>query len=314
MIFFLSTTPTVEARQVVVLLGHHAGMLGRLPADEGAAGLDAALRHAGHDLGDLLGEVLPAGDVVQEEQGLGAAAHHVVDAHGHGVDADGVVLIQQHGDFQLGAHAVGAGDQHRLLHAGKVRGEQAAKPADAGDHPGDHRALDVLFHQFHGLVPRGDVHARGLIAVTVAFHRVLPLPKKLSSFVALTGPRCRSRKICTAFPSRVYAGDGELFAAHHKVHMDDGIVDALGFQLLAAHGVKAGDDLVKAPAQGHVAGGVLIKQGVVDTGCPAGRWGTPPAPGPAHPAWRRLRPWRPCALTGPGPAPPGRRPPGRSQR
>ena len=56
-------------------------MLGRLAADEGAAGLDAALGHAGHDLGNLLGEVLPAGDVVQEEQGPGAAAHPVSYTH-----------------------------------------------------------------------------------------------------------------------------------------------------------------------------------------------------------------------------------------
>ena len=37
-----------------------------------------------------------------------SGADHVVDAHGHAVDADGVVLVQDHGDLQLGAHAVGA--------------------------------------------------------------------------------------------------------------------------------------------------------------------------------------------------------------
>ena len=178
-----------EARQIVIVGSHHAGVFGSLPADEGAAGLNAAFRHAGYDLGDLLRKVLPTGDVVQKEQGLSAAAHHVVDAHGHGVDADGVVLIQQHGDLQLGAHTVGAGDQHRLLHAGKVRGEQAPKPPDAGDHPGDHRALDVLFHQLYGFVPRGHVHARGLIAVTVAFHWVIHSLNSCN--IPLTGPRCR---------------------------------------------------------------------------------------------------------------------------
>ena len=145
-------------------------MLGGFSADESAAGLDAALGNPRHDLGDLLRVILSAGDVIQEEQRLGAAAHHVVDAHGHRVDTDGVVLVQEHGDFQLGANAVGAGNQHRLLHAGQIGSEQASEPADARHHPGDYRALDMLLHQFHRLVSRGDVHARGLIAVAVTFH------------------------------------------------------------------------------------------------------------------------------------------------
>ena len=58
-----------KAGQVVILFRHHTGMLGRFTADERTAGLDAALRHARHNLGDLLGEVLAAGDVIQEEQG-----------------------------------------------------------------------------------------------------------------------------------------------------------------------------------------------------------------------------------------------------
>ena len=43
------------------------GVLGGLAAGEGAAGLDAALGHAGDDGGHLLGHVFADGDVVQEE-------------------------------------------------------------------------------------------------------------------------------------------------------------------------------------------------------------------------------------------------------
>ena len=53
-----------EARQVVVVGVHHAGVLGGLTADEGAARLDAALGHAAHNVRDPLGDVFAAGDVV----------------------------------------------------------------------------------------------------------------------------------------------------------------------------------------------------------------------------------------------------------
>ena len=104
-------------------------MLGGFPADERRAGLDAALRHAAHDLGDFLRHVFAAGDVIQEKQGLRAHADDVVDAHGHGVDADGIVLVHEDGQLDLGAAAVGAGDQNRLLHPGDVQAEAAAEAA-----------------------------------------------------------------------------------------------------------------------------------------------------------------------------------------
>ena len=64
-------------------------MLGHLAADEGAAGLAAALGHAFDELLDVIGIELADRDVVEEEERLGALAHDVVDAHGDEVDADG---------------------------------------------------------------------------------------------------------------------------------------------------------------------------------------------------------------------------------
>ena len=54
---------------------------------------------------------LAAGKVVEEKHGLRAAGDNVVDAHGHQVDAHGVVLVHVKGQLQLGAHAVGARHQ-----------------------------------------------------------------------------------------------------------------------------------------------------------------------------------------------------------
>ena len=145
-------------------------MLRGLAADQRAAGAHAALRNALHDLGDLLGVVLAAGDIIEEEERLRAAAHDVVDTHGDAVDADRIVLVEQHGGDELCADAVRAGNEHRLLHAGKLRLEQAAEAADAGNHAGNRRALHVLLHQLHRFIAGGHVDARGLVAVAKAFH------------------------------------------------------------------------------------------------------------------------------------------------
>ena len=155
-------------------------MLCGLAADERRAGLDAALRHAAHDLGDFFRHVFAAGDVIQKEQGLCAHADDVVDAHGHGVDADGVVLVHEDGQFDLGAAAVGAGDQHRLLHPGNGQAEAAAEAAHVVQTAGVAGAGDVGLHQLHGLVSGGDVHTGGSVAGglgIVVFHDNTPFPE-----------------------------------------------------------------------------------------------------------------------------------------
>ena len=164
-----------ESGQVIVILGHHAGVLGGLAANQGGAGLNAALCHTGHNLGNLFGDVLAAGNVVQEEQGPGTAADNVVDAHGNTVDANGVVLVQQLGDSQLGAYAVGAGDQHRLLHACNGQTKAAAEAAHVIQAALVLGAGNVLFHQLYGPVTGGDVHTGGSVAGrlgVVVFHIV----------------------------------------------------------------------------------------------------------------------------------------------
>ena len=130
-----------EAGQVVIAGGVDVGQDGRLAAQQGAVGLDAA---GGDALDDLLQQgriVLGHGHVVEEEQRLGPAAQGVVDAHRHQVDADRVVPADRHGHLELRAHAVGAGDQHRVLVVpgeelvGEIELEEAGEPAFQGDHP-----------------------------------------------------------------------------------------------------------------------------------------------------------------------------------
>ena len=160
-----------ETGQVVFVLGVEAGHLGGLTAHQRAARLHAALGHAAHDLRHALGHVLAHSHVVQKELGLCAAADDVVDAHGHAVDAHGVMLVHQKGQLELGAHAVGAADQHRALDARHVQLKQATEAADALQHAGNHGAGHVLLHQLNGAVAGGDVHPRGLVACAFALHR-----------------------------------------------------------------------------------------------------------------------------------------------
>ena len=135
----------------------------RLAAYERGARADAALRDARHHFRDALGDIFAAGDVIQEKEGLRAAADDIVDAHGDAVYAYRVVLVQAESVLQLGADAVRAADEHGLLHAGEVEREQPAEPAYIGQRARGHSARDMFLHELDGAVTRGYVHARLLI-------------------------------------------------------------------------------------------------------------------------------------------------------
>ena len=92
-------------------------------------------------LGDVDAE-LAGGVVVEEEQRLGALHDDVVGAHRDQVDADRVVAAGLDRQAQLGADAVGAGDQHRLAVAVQRNLEQRAESAEAAEHFGAQRAFD----------------------------------------------------------------------------------------------------------------------------------------------------------------------------
>ena len=144
--------PDGEAGQVeVVVVGEVAGVLGRLAAEQHALGTQAALVDAGHDVGHLLGLELADHQVVEEEERHGAAGRDVVDAHRHGVDADGAEDAHLAGDHRPWCRRrrcrprAPASLMRRHAH-------DAAEAADALEHE---RVLDraqALLEQPHGFV------------------------------------------------------------------------------------------------------------------------------------------------------------------
>ena len=128
-----------KAGKVVVARLVHARHLGRLAADQRAAGLPAAVGDAGDDRPRGLHVELAAGEIVEEEQRLGALDDEVVDAHGDEIDADRGVPAGVDGDLELGADAVVGGDQDRIAEAGALEVEQAAEAAEIGVRAGPAR-------------------------------------------------------------------------------------------------------------------------------------------------------------------------------
>ena len=120
-----------EAGEVVVAVGVHARHLRRLAADQRAAGLRQPSAMPATTARACVDVELAGGEVVEEEQRLGALHHDVVDAHRHQVDADRVVDARLDRDLELGADAVGAGDQHRIAEARRLQVEQARRSRPA---------------------------------------------------------------------------------------------------------------------------------------------------------------------------------------
>ena len=158
-----------ETRQIVFVLRVEAGHFRRFSADQRTARLDAALRHAGHQLCNSFRHIFAAGNVVQEKQGLRSTADHIVDTHSHAVDAYRVMPVHQEGQAQLRPHTVGAGNQHRLLVALQIQSKQPAEAADVIQAALVFGAGNVRLHQLHRPVSGGNVHTGRLIALGIAF-------------------------------------------------------------------------------------------------------------------------------------------------
>ena len=73
---------------------------------------------------------LAGGQVVHEEQRRGALHGNVVHAVVDQIAAHGVVQAHLEGDLELGAHAVHAGDQHRIVILLLVELEESAEAAN----------------------------------------------------------------------------------------------------------------------------------------------------------------------------------------
>ena len=95
MIALFSTTPTAKPARSYSPAAYMPGILGGLAADQRAAGVLAAVRDALDDVGGDVDVELAAGEVVEEEQRLGALHEDVVDAHRDEIDADRVVAVER---------------------------------------------------------------------------------------------------------------------------------------------------------------------------------------------------------------------------
>ena len=113
-----------KAGKVVVGRSHDAGVLGHLTAHERAARELTAVGHALDDLCHVPGLDVTDGNVVQEEQRLGARSQNVVDAHSDQVLAHCLVTVHDLGKHELGAHAVGTANQNRVFHILKRGGRE----------------------------------------------------------------------------------------------------------------------------------------------------------------------------------------------
>src|SRR5450432_598534 len=148
-----------EAGHVVFTGGIEAGHLGGFAADQCATGLAAGAAHAIDQLLDDLRLELAHSKVVEKEKRLGALHQNVVDAMIHQVAADGGMNAHGHGDFQLGADTVRAGNQDGLFPFFGVQGEEAAKTANAAENAGRKGAAGVMANSLLGVVSDGDVYS-----------------------------------------------------------------------------------------------------------------------------------------------------------
>src|SRR5205085_296931 len=96
--------------------------------------------------------------VVEEDDWLRAAHDDVVDAHRDEIDPDGVVASARERELELGADAVGPGDQHGLSVPLRYL-EEPAESADAGEDFGPHGATGMGLEPLDESVAFVDVHA-----------------------------------------------------------------------------------------------------------------------------------------------------------
>ena len=123
-----------EAGQVEIARRVEPRHLGRLAAEQRQAVLAAGVGAAADQVADHARVEHADGDVVEEEQRPRALHEDVVDAVLHEVAPDRVVDARALGDLELGADAVGAGDQDPAPRAGALEVEEAAEEPDVADH------------------------------------------------------------------------------------------------------------------------------------------------------------------------------------
>ncbi len=125
-------------------------------------------------LGDA-GVELRAGEIIEEEERLGALDDEIVGAHRDEIDADAVMAAGIDGELQLGADAVIGRDQQRIGKARRLQIEEAAEAAERRVRPRPRRRLGERSDRPDQRVAGGDVDACfGVGVALVLAHRARP--------------------------------------------------------------------------------------------------------------------------------------------
>src|SRR5258708_356579 len=148
-----------EAGEIILTGRIKAGHPRGLTADEGAAGLAARAAHAYDKLLDDVGIEFPHREVVEEKQRLRALDENVVDAVIDKVAADGGMDFHGHGDFELGADAICAGDEDGLFPFFAVEREERAETADTAENTRSESAAGMVADALLGVIRDSDIHS-----------------------------------------------------------------------------------------------------------------------------------------------------------
>ena len=159
-----------KTSQIVFVFGIETGHFCCFTADESSTGLYTAFCYAGNNGCYFFREVFAYGNIVQEEQRFCAAANDVVDTHSHTVDTYCVMFVHQKRQFQFCANTVSTAYQYGFCDACQIHFKQTAKTTDIGHCPCCYGSCNVFFHQFHCLIPSGNIHTCSFIAFTLTFH------------------------------------------------------------------------------------------------------------------------------------------------
>ncbi len=123
-----------EPGDIVFAVRVEPGHFGGLSAEQRASVLVARRRQAFDDLHGHIGIEPAGGEIIEEEQRHRALDQDVVDAVIHEIAADRVVDTGHECHAQLGADAVGAGNEHRILQSCRRQREQPAERPDLREH------------------------------------------------------------------------------------------------------------------------------------------------------------------------------------
>ena len=173
---FLVNDTDRKACKVVILNGHHTGMLRSFSAYKRRARLNTPLGNTADDSCDLLGNILSASDVIKEEERLRATANNVVYAHCNRIDTDSVVLVHKDSHLNFSTATVSARNENRLFHSRNRKTEAAAKAAYVVKTTLVFCSCDVLFHKLDRFISGGNINARRRVAFTlgIVMHFLFP--------------------------------------------------------------------------------------------------------------------------------------------